>query len=257
MSLLYSKEIKIANGITLKNPTLREIIGSDDNVFDSNKECLADEYYGLAYFITATPDGMKVQLDDIGIDYSQISEWQLFLMLFDEIRKKDTRLFFGNLDLNKFVLATEKTNEITNDDNLLLVNSDDETIIINKNIYQLITHYMRILLCTSKVNKKPAGEETRKYLIKRARLEQQRALRKNKNTNKGLSQIEEIIVALVNTEEFKYDYNSVLDMNLLQFNLSLKQIAHKINYNNIMIGCYTGNISMEKLSEKELSWFYK
>lgn len=257
MSLLYSKEIKIANGITLKNPTLREIIGSDNTTFDSSKECSSDEYYSLAYFITATPDGMKVQLDDIGIDYSQISEWQLFLMLFDEIRNKDTHLFFGDLDLKKFVLVPKKSETTVNDDNIVLVNTNNEDIIIDKDIYQVIAHYMRTLLCTPKVNKKPAGEETRKYLIKRARIEQQRALRKNKNTNKGLSQIEEIIVALVNTEEFKYDYNSVLDMNLLQFNLSLKQISHKINYNNTMIGCYTGNISMEKLSEKELSWIYK
>ena len=86
-------------------------------------------------------------------------------------------------------------------------------------------------------------------MLERERIKMKRAARR-----KQKSYLESLIIALVNTEQFKYDYESVLDLTIYQLNASIRQIAKKINYDNVMIGCYTGNVDMKKLSQDELLW---
>ena len=62
-SLLYSKEVAVNDKINIYVPSVGE-------VFDNE-----DEYYGLVTLVTATPFEMMVQLDDMGIDFTEISEF--------------------------------------------------------------------------------------------------------------------------------------------------------------------------------------
>ena len=70
--------------------------------------------------------------------------------------------------------------------------------------------------------------KAKEYLLERAR----KKLRRRKKDRQ--SPLEELIIALVNTEQFSYTYGSVRDMTIYQFNESLRQIAHKIDYDNRM-----------------------
>lgn len=71
---------------------------------------------------------------------------------------------------------------------------------------------------------------------------------------KDASQLETLIVALVNTEQFSYDYESVKKMTIYQFNESVQQIVKKIEFDNRMHGVYSGTVSAKDLSEKDLNW---
>ena len=67
--------------------------------------------------------------------------------------------------------------------------------------------------------------------------------------------LEKLVIALVNTSEFPYDYNSCMDLSIYRFNQSFKQIQQKITFDNTMIGVYAGTIDTSKLSNKDaLSW---
>jgi len=78
--------------------------------------------------------------------------------------------------------------------------------------------------------------------------------RKRRNGEEEPSQLEQLIVALVNREEFKYDYESVKNLTVYQFYRSFYQIIHKVNYDNLMTGAYTGNVDTTKIKKSELSW---
>ena len=56
------------------------------------------------------PIDLMVQLDDIGIDFTSIDEYDLFLLMFTGLKNQDTKLIFGDLDLSKFELATNQEN---------------------------------------------------------------------------------------------------------------------------------------------------
>ena len=69
-----------------------------------------------------------------------------------------------------------------------------------------------------------------------------------------LSQLEKLIIALVNSAEFSYDYESVKNISIYQFNLSLLQVVKRVKYDKLMIGCYAGTVNMQEIDKNELTW---
>lgn len=208
-------------------------------------QILADEdaYFSIVTAVTATPSDFMVQLDDIGIDFSSISSFELFLLLFRSLQESDTSLVFGNLDLSKFKPAI-------NDQNGMVVLLDSENgIMIDRAIHDQICRVLREINHLEKNDRKPANEEAKKYMIERARLKQRRAARRERE-----SQLEDLIVAMVNTEQYKYGYEGTLDLTIYQFNASVYQIVKKINYDNTMIGCYAGTVNIKDLNQSDLNW---
>ena len=68
------------------------------------------------------------------------------------------------------------------------------------------------------------------------------------------SQIEPLIVALVNTEQYKYDFESTRMLSIFQFNECVRQIIKKIDYDNRMRGIYAGTISAKDMKPDDLNW---
>lgn len=88
--LLYQKDYPINDYIRVMIPTVGEVLENEDN------------YYSMVSMLTAMPIDMMVQLDDIGIDFTTINEWELFLLLFNSLKEQDTSLIFGDFDLKPF-----------------------------------------------------------------------------------------------------------------------------------------------------------
>lgn len=230
-SLLYSNEHKINDHITLKIPTLQEILENEE------------EYYGNIALIVATPYEMMVQLAEMDIDFTTIDEWDLFCLLFNGLRNKDLSLIFGDLNLMDFEPAINQQNN-----NIVLLNRKTGAV-IDKEIHSKISRFLRKILCLEKNDKRPANEEAKQFMLERAKRKMKRYIRK---PNK--SQLEDFIIALVNTSEFPYDYTSTLNLTIYQFNASLRQIIRKIKYDNLMIGCYAGTVDMKELNQNDLNW---
>ena len=79
-------------------------------------------------------------------------------------------------------------------------------------------------------------------------------MKRKKRQKQPDSQIEDLIVALVNTAEFPYNYESVKDISIYQFYASLKQVTHKVKFDKTMIGVYAGTVQFDKLDMDERSW---
>lgn len=85
-------------------------------------------------------------------------------------------------------------------------------------------------------------------------LERARAKRKRKRPKTDFSQLESLIIAMVNTEQFKYGFGDVKNLTIYQFNESVRQIIHKVDYEHRMHGIYSGTIDPKNLNKKELNW---
>lgn len=229
--LLYQTKHKINDYITVRIPTIGEILEDEHT------------YYENVALIVSTPYDMMVQLDDINIDFTTINDWDLFCLLFRELQKRDLSLIFGDLNLADFETVVNKQNG-----EIILLNSKTGAI-IDRGIHNQICRFIRKILCLEKTSKRPANEEAKKYMIERARMRLKTRKRKVEK-----SQLEEFIIALVNTSEFSYDYNSVLGLTIYQFNASLHQIIRKIKFDKLMIGCYAGTVNMKELDQNELNW---
>ena len=230
-NLLYVSSIRLKNGLDILIPTVGEIVSDEDN------------YYDILSLLTSMPIDLMVQLDDMGIDFTEISEYDLFLLIFAAIQNRDTSLFFGDLDLTRFELAVSKQNG-----EVVLIDDKDD-IVIDKAIQWELAGYLRKIHHLEKNTKKPGNNEEKQYMIERARTKQKR----NRNRKKD-STLESLIVAMVNTPEFKYDFDDVRDLSIYQFNESVRQVIKKVDYGNMMHGVYSGTINPKELSQDALNW---
>lgn len=230
-NLLFKRQYPINDSIKIVIPTVGEILDNED------------AYYGLVFSITAMPIDLMVQLDDMGIDFSTINEYELFLLMFQSLKLLDTSLVFGDLDLSKFEIAISKQNG-----NVILVD-EQSGIVIDRAIYDKIATALRQIHHLEKNKKKPANKEAKEYLIKRARDKLRRA-----KSQHSSSQLESLIIAMVNTEQYKYNFLETRDLTIYQFNESVRQVINKIDYDNRMHGVYAGTVDVSKLSQKEMTW---
>lgn len=230
-NFLYKKQIAINDYISIVVPTVGEIIENED------------AYYSLVSVLTAMPIDMMVPLDDAGIDFTTLNDWELFILMFGGLKSQDTHLIFGDLDLSNFQLAVNEQN------GTVILLDKEHDIKIDRAIQAQIANALRKIHHLEKNIRKPANEEAKKFMIERARAKQ----RRNRNRKED-SQLETLIVAMVNTEQYKYNFESTLGLSIFQFNESVRQIINKVDYEHRMYGVYTGTINAKELSQDELNW---
>lgn len=230
-NLLYKHEYPINDSIRIIIPSVGEIIDNED------------AYYGLVSVLTAMPVDMLVQLEDAGIDFTSINEYELFLLLFAGLKSQDTSLVFGDLDLSKFKMAVNEQNG-----NVVLLDEEHD-IRIDRAIHGQIAGVLRKIHHLEKNNRKPANEEAKKFMLERARAKQKR--RRNRKED---SQLESLIIAMVNTEQYKYDFEGTRELSIYQFNESVRQVIKKVDYDNRMYGVYAGTVNAKDLSQDDLNW---
>jgi hypothetical protein len=229
-SLLYKRSVSVTNKITLNIPTVGEVIDRED------------DYYSLVLLFTSMPIDLMVQLDDVGIDFTKIDDYELFIILFSGMKGVDASLLFGDMDMSKFELATSE-----NTGDIVLINTEDD-IVIDRGVYCEIANLLRKINHLEKNNKKPANEDAKKFMIARAR----KKLKRKKKQRESM--LDDLIISMVNTEQYKYNYEQTRDISIYQFNESVNQIIQKIDYDNRMIGIYTGNIDAKEMSQDQLNW---
>lgn len=230
-SLLNLSSVDIPDTkLSIRIPTVREILEDEFT------------YYNIISSLTASPFQYMVQLDDMGVDFTTISDYELFMMLFTVYAKSDLSIIFGNLNVSDFVVTPNKHRDF-------LYNAKND-IEINEKVYNDLVDIIRKINLLEKVKYKPGNESARKYLLEKERKKQKRNAKKKQEPY-----LEKLVIALVNTSEFPYDYDSCMDLSIYRFNQSFKQIQHKIVFDKTMIGVYAGTVDTSKLSNKDaLTW---
>lgn len=229
---LYADHIDINNAIAVRIPTVGEILDHDE------------EYFESVYSIVATPFDMMLPLDQLGIDFTKLNCFDVFCLMFAGLKTRDLSLIFGDFTLDGFDFArNEKTGE-----GILL--NKETGVAIDRAVHSKISNVLRKILNIPNTDKHAGNEEAKKYLLDRARVKASRA----SSRKKKLSPLENYIISLVNTAEFKYDYSTVRNITIYQFYTSLKQVTKKISYDKTMIGYYAGTVKFDDLKAEDRTW---
>lgn len=242
--LLQNDELKIYRGedfvvsdhIVIHQPSLLEICDYGER-----------DYYSMIYQLTATPQSMKVQLWDMGIDYTTITPFELFYnILYHLYPQEKTSIIFGNLDFTRFQLMQRKDDESM----LLCQVIDDELVIIDEFTYNIIMDYLRQVHIIQKDEKVPANKTTKMILIEDAREEYER--NKNKEYH---SQLKNMVSAMINSEGFKYNHSEVWNMKINAFMDSVKRISKIKNADLLLQSGYSGfGVNLKEISNKQIDW---
>ena len=233
-SLMRTNQYIIDDNISIYVPTCGEIYDYGES-----------EYYRVVQLLTSVPYDLMVQFDDIGVDYETITEYQLFLIMLKSFEMNDTNLsvVFGDFDLSSLRVAENpQTKE------KIMIDRNDNIIIDRAKQIQIANAIRKIHFWT-KNDKKAGNAEAKKYLIERNRLKQKRAARKP-----APSFLDDNIIKMVNTEEFKYNYEQCMDLSIYKFNASLQQIPKKKNWEQTMSGAYFGTVDLSKIDMEKIHW---
>lgn len=231
-SLLKLSSVDIVPNLSIRIPTVGEILEDEQ------------KYYSLISSLTATPFQYMVQLDDMGIDFTAITDYQLFMMLFPSFAQDDMSILFGDLDLSDIAIFEKRENHT------FILYSPQNNIVIDELIYSQIVDCIRKINSLTKEMRKPGNDEAKEFRINLERKKQKRNARKTYEPY-----LEKLVVALVNRPEFKYNFEQVENLTIYQFNQSFEQIKTSINFDNIMIGVYAGTVDTSKIKDRScLSW---
>lgn len=236
-SLLNKNFIDIVPGLTIRIPTVGEVLDKEDI------------YSNIVSLTTAVPYQYMVFLADMGIDFTTITDYDLFLMLFPVYQKEDLSILFGDLDLSDFYRTKNPQNDTW------ILYSPQNDLIIDELVYHLLSNAILAINQTEKIHRKMGNEKAKECAIEKARRKLERQARRRK---KEESQFEKLVVAMVNRSDFKYDYDTVMDLSIYRFYRSVKQIQQNIAFENTMTGVYSGTIDTSKMTDKSsLSWIAK
>lgn len=245
-SLLNRKEYQLTDKLTVHIPLVSEIRASYQDEM---------EYYKLVSVFIKTPCDAMVELDDIGIDYTQVKEYELFIMMMisllnskETVSQRHWKMIFPYIDINNLNIS------VVNDE-YVIVNTENEVIIDNK-IYVKLSDLLRQIISAEKNmdDYKVPVEETRKYIISRKRLKQQRALeRELRYGKKSSSELDGVILLLVNNCNFKYNFETVGQITIYDLYVCLRQIYSDREIDGLMSGYWSGNVDLKKIDNSKLN----
>lgn len=234
LRIFRGDDYKIKDGIYIHQPTLNEICDFGEL-----------SYWNMITTLTAVPADLKWQLDEINIDYTTVSDFQLFYeWLCHRFSQNQTKLIFGDLDFNKFLPVKRK------DDNSIVLINPDSNVFIDEYAYLLIVNALREIHCLERNNEVPGNNSTKRFLIEDAK--EKYLLNKDKEPR---SIFKNLISSMINCEGFKRDDVTVWDMKVGTFFDSVNRISKMKTSWVLMQSGYSGfGIDLKKIDKKYLDW---
>ena len=235
LSLYRGNNYKINDHFYVYQPTLGEI-----------EEFGEERYFSVASSICATPTDLAWQLDQCGIDFTQISPYMVFLYFIAPIlMKENTKLLFGSeIDFSCMTLCDSTTtgDKILTQHIIRSIETKEEVpstkeydFIFDEYSYIQLTQYLRTLHGFEKNELKPGNMGAKLYLIDESRN------RVDHNVDKKYkSQLLNLVSAMVNSEGFKHDEKTVFNMKIFPFMDSVKRILKINNAKLLQKSAYSG-----------------
>ena len=231
LKLYIGDDYVINDSIKVLQPTIRQIAEFGER-----------DFFSVVHTITAIPSDMKSQLWDMGLDWTEVDDFELFVMLVQTLTPDRTEILFGDLDFSKL----RPFNHPRIEGEIILVDRE-AGILIDKMIYLRIISYLRKAFNITPKIEKAANKMTKKILIEEDRAK----IKFNKD-----KPFKSFLLPLISSVKVKQGYTKeyVLNMGFVEFmnDVARLQVIH--NADHLLSGVYAGTIDMKKINKAELNW---
>ena len=234
MGFPYVIDLPSAEGsITISVPTMRTFI-----------ELGEKRYLQTINIFTTNTTEYRVPLWDAGVDWNEISDFELFCMLYKQIDSEVAKSLFKDeeFDFNDFELY--KKNEI------IVLYNEKLNIEINEEVYQHIAQYLRIIFNINPVEKITKDKFLKEMYIKKDRTDAEIKKKKQRES----TSIQPLISACVNHPGFKYKLNEVLDMGIYEFYDSVARLNIYESTTAVLKGMYSGFVDASKFKSDDFNF---
>ena len=229
----YVIDLESAEGsITISVPTMRTLIELGEKRFLQSINVL-----------TTNTTEYRLVLWDAGIDWNELSDFELFCMLHKQVESEISKQIFNGLDLNDFELFKKG-------DEIIVLYNEQLNIEINEDVYQHIAQYLRAVFRINPSEKITKDKFLKDMYIHKDRVEAER--RKEKADN-NIS-IQPLISACVNHPGFKYKLAEVLDLGIYEFYDSVGRLNVYESTTAVLKGMYSGFVDSKAFSPNDFNF---
>lgn len=230
LKLYFMEPYVINKYVTIYQPTIGDIINYGER-----------EYYSMIQTITAIPSDMKSQLWDSGLDWMQVEDFQLFMMLSRGLSQKQTQIILGDIDL-------QRMRPVENPQNGEVVLRDPVTgAIIDELAYRMMSAYLCKLHNLTKKVEKAGNKYTKQILIDEDRQKREY----------GASQpYKSFLMPLVSSIKVRQGYTReyVKNMGLFEFFDDLNRAQVIVSTDALLSGMYSGFCDTSKIPKSSFDW---
>lgn len=243
----YVIDLENAYGkIIVYSPTIGDIIHIGEKRF----------YQTLNTFICNTTQ-YRVVLWELGFDWNEMSDFQLFTMLYTQIDPEVSKLMFGDLDFRKFepLMKTLPPSEDGGEEKseMILWDAEDE-IEINADVHNHFSQYLREVFGINMEEKITHNATLKQWYIDK---DKRAIARKEEKEAKGeieKSSIQSIISSCINHPGFKYTLKELKDVGVAEFYDSVKRLQIYEQSTALMKGMYSGFVDGSKIKPQDYNF---
>lgn len=256
--LSSGRDFLITDLLTCKHPTVEDIINIDKR---TNGLMSEDIYFRWVELLTVDPYSYMVYLDDHKLDYERVSEFDLFIMLFQETIKKIkdsgnyedivTNPYFGAFGfffgINEFFVVQSERGEN------FIVNSDGKCI-INSEIYAYISEFIRCINGLQPIDRiNPEDDNAKSVLIDDERENQKKEMNKGKK-HSPINRIGNLLSSVTWASHGAINPFNRNKLHIYDLVDGLSRTDRLMSYNNTMTGLYSGCIDKKNIDFEKIHW---
>lgn len=229
-------DIIIDDNIVIHHPRLQQICDFGEH-----------QYFDFVQSFCSTPSDLTWQLDEMGIDFTTVDEFDLFSqILINGFTIEVSSILFGNINFQNYKLMTSQDLQEP-------VLYDPETDSqIDKLTYQTMVSNIRKMHGFKRNRIVPRNKTTKQIIIEDAKEDYEFNLKHPKPYS---SVLKDQISALINSKESSENFHTVWELPIFVFLDNLRRIQKIKNAELLLQSGYSGfGVDLKKINNKELDW---
>lgn len=251
LKMYFGEDYWVTDKICIHCPTIGDILEFGDTKF-----------YSILNLFCANPTFLRLQLWRMGIDWNNISDFDLFSQIIaPSITPRSTILLFGDLNFSWFRYFYNNKKEcneliyIPHDKNNNPISIDyEETIIIDEIIYKKIIKYLCVMFNLTFKTEHAKNRATKEAIIWEDEMNEKTEKQKRHEKEYSKSFLLPLISSVVNHPGFKYKTNELKEINIVQFMDSVKRLQIYESTRALLQGSYSGFCDTSKLPKEEFNF---
>ncbi len=241
LRLYFGEDYVVNERITIHQPTIQDIIDIGEKNF----------YSTIAPF-TTNPTAFRVQLWDLGINWNDISDFELFALLIKTVSMNNTKIFFGDIDFSSFDLVAVSKETDDGIKQIPILYSQKHDMEIDEETFLKIRKYLCYMFSVKLEDEFIRDKGTQKEVIAKNRADNVKRLAEQKSSN-----LAEMISFAVNHPGFKYKKNELREVCYIEFIDSIKRLQIYESTRALMQGNYSGFCDTSKVPEELFNFMRK
>lgn len=233
LQLYFGEDYKINDKIKIRQPTIGDFIKYGERNID----------FTIIPFVSNSTT-YRVDLWDMGIDWTKIDDYEFFIMSLSLINPEYTHVIFGDIDFTGFKIAITEEN---GEEIKTLINPIQD-IEIDKITYLKMAKYIQFMFNTFPKTEIIKGKNNK--------LEQIWLEKKERNSKHSdfKSNLLPMISFCLNHPGFKYKKDELKNVGIVEFMDSVKRLQVYESTNALLKGAYSGFLDTKKINKDEFNF---